>query len=179
LPAACKRRCSGRDLSIVSPSDEPPQPGDAGQNDPKHHDDERNLEPDKAPDLAKYEFDPRSPRRRNIIADKLHAALYRPLKARQQFRLLVEGRCNHQPSQYDGQRTKRVDLGVVPDTREAIIDQCSSRHSRGLAQSPRDAIRKLIKQLESSPDRLQDDAKKTGKKIRNPQKESRLVEVGD
>jgi hypothetical protein len=40
-------------------------------------------------------------------------------------------------------------------------------------------IKKLMKQLESSPDRLQADAKKSGKKSRNPQKESKLVEVGD
>ncbi len=40
-------------------------------------------------------------------------------------------------------------------------------------------IKKLIKQFESSPDRLQADAKKSGKKPRNPQKESKLVEVGD
>jgi hypothetical protein len=40
-------------------------------------------------------------------------------------------------------------------------------------------IKKLITQLESSPDRLQAEAKKHGKKPRNPQKESRLVEVGD
>jgi hypothetical protein len=40
-------------------------------------------------------------------------------------------------------------------------------------------IRKLIKQLESSPDRLQADAEKSGKKPRNPQTESKLVEVGD
>jgi hypothetical protein len=40
-------------------------------------------------------------------------------------------------------------------------------------------IEKLIKQVESSPDRLQADTKKHGKKTRNPQKESRLVEVGD
>ena len=40
-------------------------------------------------------------------------------------------------------------------------------------------MKKLIKQLESSPDRLQADAKKRGKKPHNSQKESRLVEVGD
>ena len=40
-------------------------------------------------------------------------------------------------------------------------------------------MKKLMKQLESSPDRLQADAKKSGKKPRNPQKESKLVEVGD
>jgi hypothetical protein len=40
-------------------------------------------------------------------------------------------------------------------------------------------MKKLMKQLEGSPDRLQADAKKSGKKPRNPQKESKLVEVGD
>lgn len=40
-------------------------------------------------------------------------------------------------------------------------------------------IKKLITQLESSPDRLQAEAKKSGKKPHNPQKESKLVEVGD
>ena len=40
-------------------------------------------------------------------------------------------------------------------------------------------MKKLMKQLESGPDRLQADAKKSGKKPRNPQKESKLVEVGD
>ena len=40
-------------------------------------------------------------------------------------------------------------------------------------------IKKLITQLESSPDRLQAEAKKSGKKPHNPQKGSRLVEVGD
>lgn len=40
-------------------------------------------------------------------------------------------------------------------------------------------IKKLIKQLEGSSDRLAADAKKSGKKPHNPQKESKLVEVGD
>jgi hypothetical protein len=40
-------------------------------------------------------------------------------------------------------------------------------------------IKNLIKQLEGSPDRLVADAKKPGKKPHNPQKESKLVEVGD
>jgi hypothetical protein len=40
-------------------------------------------------------------------------------------------------------------------------------------------MKKLIGQLESSPDRLQAGAKKSGQKPHNPQKESRLVEVGD
>ncbi len=40
-------------------------------------------------------------------------------------------------------------------------------------------IKKLMKQLESSPDRLQAEAKKSGKKPHNPQKESKLAEVGD
>ena len=48
------------------------------------------------------------------------------------------------------------------------------------SKKAREAImEKLIKQVESSPDRLQADAKKSGKKPHNPQKGSRLVEVGD
>ena len=49
-----------------------------------------------------------------------------------------------------------------------------------LGKKSREAImKKLMKQLERSPDRLQADAKKSGKKPHNPQKESRLVQVGD
>lgn len=40
-------------------------------------------------------------------------------------------------------------------------------------------VEKLMKQLESSPDRLQADAKKSDKKPRGSQKDSKLVEVGD
>ncbi len=40
-------------------------------------------------------------------------------------------------------------------------------------------MKKLMKQLERSPDRLKAVAKKSGKKPRNPQKDSKLVEVGD
>jgi hypothetical protein len=40
-------------------------------------------------------------------------------------------------------------------------------------------IKKLIKQLEGSSDRLVADTKKSGKKPHNPQKESKLAEVGD
>ena len=48
------------------------------------------------------------------------------------------------------------------------------------SKKAREAImEKLIMQLESSPDRLQANAKKSGKKPRDPQKDSRLVEVGD
>jgi hypothetical protein len=48
------------------------------------------------------------------------------------------------------------------------------------SKKAREAImKKLMKQFESSPDRLQADAKKHGKKPRNPQKDSKLVEVGD
>jgi hypothetical protein len=46
-------------------------------------------------------------------------------------------------------------------------------------KSRKTIMKKLIKQLESSPDRLQAGAKKSGKKPHNPQKESKLVEVGD
>jgi hypothetical protein len=41
--------------------------------------------------LTKNELDPRSPRRRNIVADKLDAALDQPLRAREKCRILVEG----------------------------------------------------------------------------------------
>ena len=48
------------------------------------------------------------------------------------------------------------------------------------SKKAREAImEKLIKQVESSPDRLRADAKKSGKEPHNPQKGSRLVEVGD
>ena len=41
-------------------------------------------------------------------------------------------------------------------------------------------IEKLTQQLESSPDRLKADSKdKSKKKFHNPQKESRLIEIGD
>jgi hypothetical protein len=82
------------------------------------------LEPDKTSDLAKYEFYPRSPWSRNIVTYKFHAVLYRSLQASQQFRLLIESRCNHHPNKYDGQRTKRVNLYVMLDACEAIIGRC-------------------------------------------------------
>jgi hypothetical protein len=49
------------------------------------------------------------------------------------------------------------------------------------SKKARDAIMKnLMQQLERSPDRLEADAKQKSKKpLHNPQKESRLVEVGD
>jgi hypothetical protein len=48
------------------------------------------------------------------------------------------------------------------------------------SKKARDAIMmKLMKELESSPDRLQADAKKSRKKPHNPQKESKLAVVGD
>jgi hypothetical protein len=53
------------------------------------------------------------------------------------------------------------------------------------SKKARDAIvKQLMTQLESSPDRLQADAKKRsskapGKKIRGQQKQSKLIEVGD
>jgi len=48
------------------------------------------------------------------------------------------------------------------------------------SKKTRNAImKKLIKKLESSPDRLAADAKKSKSKPHNPQKESRLVEIGD
>jgi hypothetical protein len=49
------------------------------------------------------------------------------------------------------------------------------------SKKARQAIMKnLMKQVESSPDRIEADAKKKSeKKPHNPQRESRLIEVGD
>jgi hypothetical protein len=91
LRSSFSKHCAGAALSVLRPSRGPENHCEGRQNDTKRQHQERDLQPYQAADLTKDKFYSRSPRRWNVVAYELNAALDKPLCARKQFRALVEG----------------------------------------------------------------------------------------
>ena len=110
--------------------DEPPGRCDARQRHAQRQHDQRDLKPDQTSDFPEDEFHSRPPWRRYGVAERFDAALHETLRARQQLRLLIEGRYDKRPCQDHGERSKRMDFQMIPESGTVAFAQMCHRWSR-------------------------------------------------